>query len=95
LDEAGFAALALTDHRTYRALKDALSEIGEAVQLLPLDLLARHPGVDWHGWAGLRDMVSHQYFGLETLRLRPVVVNEMPDLQLQVRTELARASPDS
>lgn len=46
LDEAAFAALPEADRRTYRALKNALAEIGEAVKLLPADLLARHPGVD-------------------------------------------------
>ncbi|MBO1081671.1 DUF86 domain-containing protein [Roseomonas haemaphysalidis] len=92
LDEAGFAALAQTDRRTYRALKNALSEIGEAVKLLPPDLLARHPGIDWRGWAGLRDMVSHQYFSLELPRLRPAVVDEMPALLAVVRAELGEAA---
>ncbi len=31
LDEAAFSALPVMDRRTYRALKNALSEIGEAV----------------------------------------------------------------
>lgn len=89
LDEVAFAALPEADRRTYRALKNALAEIGEAVKLLPPDLLNRHPGVDWRGWAGLRDMVSHQYFGLELPRLRPAVANELPDLLEAVRSELA------
>ncbi len=63
LDAAAFAALPAADRRTYRALKNALAEIGEAVKLLPPELLARHPGVDWRGWAGLRDLVPHQYLG--------------------------------
>lgn len=43
LDEAAFAALPVADPRTYRALKNALAEIGEAVKLLPSDLIDRHP----------------------------------------------------
>jgi uncharacterized protein with HEPN domain len=58
LDEAAFAALPETDRRTYHALKNALTEIGEAVKLLPPELTGRHPGVDWCGWAGLRDVVA-------------------------------------
>ena len=66
----------------------ALAEIGEAVKLLPPELLGRHPGVDWRGWAGLRDLVSHQYFSLELPRLRPAVVDELPALLAAVEGEL-------
>jgi uncharacterized protein with HEPN domain len=90
LDEAAFAALSITDRRTYRALKNALAEIGEAVKLLPPELLARHPDVDWRGWAGLRDMVSHQYFNLDLPRLRPTVIEELPALLAAVRVEAER-----
>ncbi len=90
LDAAGFAALPGTDRRTYRALKNALAEIGEAVKLLPPDVLARHPGVDWRGWAGLRDVVSHQYFSLELSRLHPTVSDELPVLLAAIRLELGR-----
>lgn len=90
LDEATFAALPTADRRTYRALKNALAEIGESVKLLPPDLLARHPGVDWKGWAGLRDVVSHHYFNLELPRLRPTVSDELPALLAAVAAELAR-----
>jgi uncharacterized protein with HEPN domain len=90
LDAAAFTALPEADRRTYRALKNALAEIGEAVKLLPPDLLARHPGVDWRGWAGLRDIVSHQYFGLELPRLRPAVMDELPALLAAAVAELAQ-----
>ena len=89
LDAVGFAELPNTDRRTYRALKNALAEIGEAVKLLPPELLARHPGVDRRGWAGLRDVVSRQ-FSLELSRLRPTVFDELPVLLAAIRMELGR-----
>jgi uncharacterized protein with HEPN domain len=89
LDDAAFAALPVADRRTYRALKNAIAEIGEAVKLLPPELMARHPGVDWRGWAGLRDVVSHQYFSLQLPRLRPTVTDELPALLAAVTSELA------
>jgi len=55
------------------------------VKLLPPDLLARHPSVDWRDWAGLRDVVSHQYFSLELPRLRPTVVDELSIPLLAIR----------
>ena len=89
LDAAAFAALPVADRRTYRALKNVLMEVGEAVKLLPSELLARHPAVDWRGWAGLRDVVSHQYFSLELSRLRPTITDELPLLLEAVMCELA------
>ena len=94
LNEAAFLALPTADRRTYRALKNVLAEIGEAVKLLPTDLLARHPEVDWRGWAGLRDVVSHQYFGLELPRLRPAIVDELPVLLAAVAGELSSGRLD-
>lgn len=89
LNEAAFVALPTADRRTYRALKNVLAEIGEAVKLLPPALLSRHPEVDWRGWAGLRDVVSHQYFSLELPRLHPTVISELPVLLKAVTGELS------
>ena len=88
LDDAAFAVLPETDRRTYRALKNALAEIGEAVKLLPPEVLTRHPAVDWRGWAGLRDIVSHPYFSRELPRLRPTIGDELPALLAAVWSEL-------
>ncbi len=57
---------------------------------LPSDVTARHPNIDWRGFAGLRDVVTHAYFGLDLPRLRPVVVEEIPALHAAVEAELIR-----
>lgn len=90
LDEAAFLALPETDRKTYRAIKNGLAEIGEAIKTLPPDVLARHRGIDWRGFAGLRDMVNHQYFGLELPRLWPTIREELPALLAAVDDDLAR-----
>jgi uncharacterized protein with HEPN domain len=90
LDEAGLLALPDADRRTFRALKNALVEIGERVDGLPPDLHARHPGVDWRGWASLCAMVSNRYFGPELNRLHPVIADELPALLAAVETELTQ-----
>ena len=94
LDAAAFAALPDADRRTFRAIKDALIEIGEVVNELPTDLAARHPAVDWRGWAGLSDVVSHHGFGPELHRLQPAVTDELPALLTAVTAELTRSSEE-
>lgn len=78
LDEGAFGALPETDRRTYRAIKNALAEIGEAIKQLPPEILAAHREIDWRGFAGLRDIVPHQYFSVELPRLWPTVNDELP-----------------
>jgi uncharacterized protein with HEPN domain len=58
------------------------------VKDLPPDITARHPDVDWRGFAGLRDIVAHAYFGLDLPRLRPTLAEEIPALLAAVEAEL-------
>lgn len=94
LDEAAFATLPETDRRTYRAIKNALVEIGEAIKQLPPEVLSAHREIDWRGFAGLRDIVAHQYFSVELPRLWPTVTDELPALIAAVDVELGRLPPE-
>lgn len=94
LDETAIAVLPDTDRRTFRALKDALAEIGERVEGLPPEVLARHPAVDWRGWAGLRGVLSRRRSGPELRRLHPVVADDLPALLAALEAELARSGAD-
>ena len=39
--------------------------VGEAVKSLSAALRKKHPEVDWVGMAGFRDILIHQYFGID------------------------------
>lgn len=88
MDDGAFHALPNADRIAYRALKNALSELGEAVKALPREFTDRHPNVDWRGFAGLRDVVSHGYFGLRQELLWPIVREEVPRLLASIEAEL-------
>lgn len=88
MESDAFDALPHADRIAYRALKNALSELGEAVKALPHEVTDRYRGVDWHGFAGLRDVVSHGYFGLRQEMLWPIVHDEVPRLLEAVEAEL-------
>ncbi len=55
--------------------------LGEAIKHLPDELLARQADVDWGGWARLRDVLAHQYFGVDVELLADALENELPTLE--------------
>jgi len=76
LSKQGFAA----DEKTLDAVIRNLEVIGEAVKQLPADLRARQPGLDWQKIAGLRDILIHQYFGIDVDILWDIIQNKLPAL---------------
>ena len=88
MQSEAFHALPATDRMAHRAIKNALVEIGEAIKALPPELTLRHPTIDWRGFAGLRDIVTHAYFGLDQARLWPIIRDEYPPLLIAIEQEL-------
>ena len=72
------------DDKTLDAAIRNLEVIGEAVKQLPADLRAQEPGIDWHKIAGLRDILIHQYFGIDVDILWDIIQNKLPALEASV-----------
>ncbi|MBC7231582.1 MAG: DUF86 domain-containing protein [Actinobacteria bacterium] len=39
--------------------------IGEAAKNLPQDFKEKHPDIPWKEMAGMRDIIAHEYFGVD------------------------------
>ncbi len=61
-----------------------LEVIGEAVKNIPGETRKRHKGIPWKEIAGLRDILTHGYFGVNLKRIWKVVKEDLPDLRMRI-----------
>ena len=79
----GFDEFINDDVRT-RAFSRSLEIIGEAVKKLPDDLRLKYPLVEWKDIAGMRDVLIHDYFGVDYELVWDVITNEISVLKLHI-----------
>jgi uncharacterized protein with HEPN domain len=74
------------DERTVDAVVRNLEVVGEAVKNLGAEIRAQAPEVEWKKIAGLRDILIHEYFGVDSEVVWDIVVNKLDHLEDAVRT---------
>jgi uncharacterized protein with HEPN domain len=62
-----------------------LEIIGEAVRKLSADLKKQHPAIPWRSITALRNVLIHEYFGVDLEAVWRVVRNRIPVLKRYVQ----------
>lgn len=62
--------------------------IGEASSKLTQEFKDAHPNFDWHLMKGMRNIIVHEYFGVDLVRLWNTVVADIPKLKLDCENAL-------
>ncbi|MCJ7778211.1 MAG: DUF86 domain-containing protein [Sedimentisphaerales bacterium] len=78
----------IQDERTYDAVVRNLEIIGEAAKNISENLRTQMPNIEWRKIAGMRDMLAHDYFGIDNDILWDVVQNKIPELTETVKAFL-------
>lgn len=67
-----------------------LEIIGEAVKNLPIPFKKKHPEMPWKKIAGLRDILIHEYFGVNLVLVWKIINKNIPKLKQQIRKLLEK-----
>ena len=73
------------DRRTFLAVIRSLEIIGEAARQMPRSFKDKHPEIPWREVASLRNVIAHEYFGLDLDIIWDVIQTQIPALSEQVR----------
>jgi uncharacterized protein with HEPN domain len=58
--------------------------IGEAVKNIPKDVKGQYPNISWKEAAGFRDILIHDYFGVDVEAVRDTIKNNLPEFKKHI-----------
>jgi uncharacterized protein with HEPN domain len=77
------------DRKTYSAVIREFEVIGEAVGKIPGDLKLQHPEVEWQDIKDFRNLLIHEYFGIDLEIVWKIILEDLPSLMEVIREILS------
>lgn len=77
------------DKKTMKAVLYNLAVIGEAARKVPEEVTARYPAIPWREMGDMRNVVIHEYFGIDMKILWETIKNELPPIENRLKDILA------
>ena len=74
-----------SDRKTYSAVIREFEIIGEAVGKLPEELKGKRPEVEWQDIKDFRNLISHEYFGVDLEIVWKIIEDDLPVLMDAIR----------
>ena len=74
----------INDKKTIDAVVRNLEIIGEATKGIPETIRVKNPEIEWQRIVGLRNVLIHQYSGIDLEVVWDIIVNKLPLLQKQI-----------
>ncbi len=80
----------LNDSKTSEAVLRNLQTLAESTKRLSEDVKAPYPRIEWNRIAGLRNVLVHEYLGVDLELIWEVVAQDLPPLGLAIDELLER-----
>jgi len=81
------------DRKTYSAVIREFEIIGEAVGKLPESFREKRPDVEWQDIKDFRNLLSHEYFGVDLEIVWKIIDDDLPALMDAVREIVGAKRP--
>ncbi len=78
------------DEKCVDAVVRNLAIIGEAVKRIPFEIIEKYSEIDWNKIAGLRNILIHEYFGIDEDIIWDIVREKIPLLSTQIKTIITK-----
>ncbi|WOF15436.1 DUF86 domain-containing protein [Methanoplanus sp. FWC-SCC4] len=72
------------DQKTIDAVVRNIEIIGEAVSNIPEDFRDKYPHIPWKRIVGVRNIVIHKYFGVDTNTLWVIINEQLPGFKSEI-----------
>jgi uncharacterized protein with HEPN domain len=69
------------DRKTINAVIRSLEVLGEATKHIPAIFRNKHPDIPWSKMAGMRDVLIHDYMGVDLLTVWKVAKERLPEIK--------------
>ena len=90
---AGGYASFMASHTLQDAVLRNLQTMAESTQRLSDGIKAAHPAVEWRAISGFRNVIVHNYLGIDLEQIWKIVQEDVPTLKAAVQAELDRSPP--
>lgn len=77
-----------SDRKTQKAVLRELQELTECTQRLSTSLKEQYPEISWTAIAGLRNVLVHDYLGINLKRIWNIIEHDLPNLGVVVEAML-------
>lgn len=84
----------VSDRKTSYAVVRCIEIIGEAAKNIPDDIREKYPDIPWKKMAGMRDKISHFYFGIDMKKVWLTVERDIPRIKPMIKNALRDISKD-